>query len=179
MSDSSFCPKVVKIFKIPGISQEYLSKMPGMSWTLSMKFVLDIHVVFIIHWIKQVLFSPTNWLYNTFHFTFLWDGEKQYGTLQDLTIQSGVNLPFTIHCPAADDSACRWFLTLAFLHWHLLWGYKFLINISNRWNKERCQNWIKWLILLCFFQKQIIGHSKSYYKMTLLNYVDFSLMFLF
>lgn len=49
VADSSFCPKVAKIVKIPEISQDYLSKIPGMSWILSMKFVYDIHVVFIIH----------------------------------------------------------------------------------------------------------------------------------
>ena len=49
VSDSSFCPTVVKVFKIPGMSQEYLRKIPGMSCILSMKFVFDIHVFFIIN----------------------------------------------------------------------------------------------------------------------------------
>lgn len=59
MSDSSFYPKVVKIVKSQGISQDYLSKTPGISYILNMKFVFNIHAVFIIHWIHLVLLSPT------------------------------------------------------------------------------------------------------------------------
>lgn len=46
MSNCSFYAKVVKTVKIPGVSQEYLSKMPGMTWIPNMKFVLSIHVGF-------------------------------------------------------------------------------------------------------------------------------------
>lgn len=119
VSDSSFCPKVVKIFKIPEISQEYLSKISGMSWILSMKFVFDIHVVFIIHWINLVLFSPTNWLWLTFHFRFLLE-EKTVWHIAGLRYSLGRGL--TLRGLVADDSAYEWFWTLAFLPQHLLWS---------------------------------------------------------
>lgn len=66
VSDSSFYPKVVKIVKIQGISQDYLSKTPGIAYILNMKFVFNMHALFIIRWIHLELFSPTNWLWLTF-----------------------------------------------------------------------------------------------------------------
>lgn len=108
MSDSSFYPKVVKIVKIPGMSQEYLSQISGI---LNMKFVFNIHVVFNNTLNEFGTIVSYYFLELTFHFTLHLEGTKQCRTLQDLNISRERTYSL---CSIADDSACEWFGTLTF-----------------------------------------------------------------